>query len=80
MIRGQNFEVRVLQEVLTPDGIWTNVDRTLPKTCQAENCKNRPEMDAFIREDGTKRMYRLCKHHADLVSRRINFNVRDEEN
>ena len=79
MMRRQNFEVRVLQEVLTSDGNWTNVDKSLPKTCQAENCKNRPEMDAFTRrKDGTKRMYRLCKYHANLASRGVNFNVWDE--
>ncbi len=80
MMVGQDFVVRVLQEVLTPDGKWTNVDRTLPKTCQAENCKNRPEMDAFTEEDGAKRMYRLCKHHANLASLGVKFNVWDEEN
>ncbi len=79
ILHGQNLEVSVLQEVLGHNGKWINVDKTLPKICQAENCKNRPEMTAIIqKKDGRKKMYFLCKHHANLVGMGINFNVPNE--
>jgi hypothetical protein len=81
LMLGQNFVVKVLQEVQDKNGRWLNVDKTLATICQDENCKNAPEMTAMVKKkDGKKKMYLICKHHANLLSTGINFNIMDENN
>jgi hypothetical protein len=79
IMRGQNLQLKVLQEVQGHNGEWINVDKTLPTTCQADSCENPPELTAKLqKKDGKKKLYLLCKHHANLVSMGIYFNVVDE--
>ncbi len=76
---GQNLEIAVLQEVQDENGQWINVDKTLPTMCEADKCSNPVEMTAYFEKNGKKDMHLICKHHANLLSSGVSFNLKTKD-